>query len=812
MTGRTGIYQAARFLMLAQISASLPAARAQGVDGLQRAPVSAVQQDELTQQDVAVQQTALSLPFDSQTGVAAFWSGPDFIIVVDKPVPALTRAFGGHGVFSSLDVTVLDHATLVRLHLPRHPTLSLGHDKDGWLLTVVSSGTGLGSRSVQQNQLTQRSEPGFVLFPLRQPGHIVSLPDPASGARLLIATSRLSTGGWASAQHNVGYSLRPTLEGLVVEADSDQMHLQASTQSAVLRAVAVHPLPVGLPFASTGSDSTQGKDWLWLGLRKDTAESLKKQCDAAFAALAKAGPRQKDAASLKAAQAAFASGAFQQAASVLGGLISVSTHSEQDQATTSASLAVSHHQQVAFLYAASSLLAGDTKSASILNEPDWGRDPELRLWQGVYGLYAGQNSQITATVLASAMVQAKQYPAPIRDRILPPMAAFIARYGSLDAVRAVGDLPDGSDYDLVRALLQMRDGKLETARIALENMTAADNVQTAAYARTDIVRVMRDADLIAPDMAVAAYRKLLKNDGATGPLPAGVKALTLLGLVQALTQNGEPRAALAILTSLQPGPETPEDSLADAYRAAAYRLVFGAPHNNGPAQSGGEEELSVPQRLALVAQILPRLPDGAEKAKVLMGYGRLLLTAEQPDAAVTVFKQADIMLAAPLARAEASELLAQAAMKAHHLSVAQHAIDQAASPLMPDDLAARRAYDAARVAQAQGDTDKALALLAHDESDAGLDLRGQLYEADHKWADAVLVVGRLASRALPEQGALTESQRALAFRLAGDATAAHDAGTLQRLKAWLAGRTLGRERDELITIQLQQVGHKPASP
>lgn len=89
-------------------------------------------------------------------------------------------------------------------------------------------------------------------------------------------------------------------------------------------------------------------------------------------------------------------------------------------------------------------------------------------------------------------------------------------------------------------------------------------------------------------------------------------------------------------------------------------------------------------------------------------------------------------------------------------------------------------------------------------------MRGRLYESDRRWAEAVLVVGRLAARSLPEEGVLTEPQRALAFRLATDAAAARDSATLSRLKTWLAGRTLGTERDARFAMQLQSI--KAASP
>ncbi|WP_086898056.1 hypothetical protein [Acetobacter senegalensis] len=876
--------------LLLQALVAAPAT-AEGVDGLQRAPVAAVTQDALGQKGDQNAQTALFLPFDAQTGIAAFWSGPDFIVVADQPVPAMMRASGGTGVFSGLTVTVLDHATLLRIPLPQHPVLRLSRQKEGWQLqapepaslqkkdgqtalapsgaagaaaapgsaaastsastpapapapattstsattttaaaTSASAGSsspsssstatlssvgaalagkpssGGGGVSASLHTITAQPAPGYVLFPLQQPGHEFELPDPATGARLLIATSRTASGGVAQAQHAVGYSVRPTLEGVVVEADADQIVMQGTAKGAVLRAVSLHPVPVGLPLPEQVTEASRQKDWQWFGLQEASPATLAAEREGKLAALAKASARQKKAATFAAAQAAFASGAFQKAATLLADM----PETTPDSGSASAGAPSTQRPEIA-LRAASALLAGNLKGARALVAPEWISLPEFHLWQGLYGLYAGQNSQRTAILLAAGFAQAQHYPAPLRDRIAPAMALYIARYGTPATVRMMEPLPDGPAYDLPRALLQAREGKTETARVALENLTASDDAQRAAIARTEIVRLMQDADLIAPDMAADVYRKLLKGENGASPAPADIRTLTAVGLAHALIRNGEPKVALSVLEGLQPSADVPEDVLAEAYRAALYRLVFNGASASLGLPPGSEEELSVTQRTALVAQGLPHVPDGAEKAKLLLGYGRLLLEAGHADTAATAFSQAIAMQADPQARAEGEELLAQAAMQAHQLALAQMALDHAVSPLMPDDLAARKAYDAARVAQARGETEKAQALLAHDESDAGLDLRGQLYEADHRWADAVLVVGRLASRGLPQDGALTEAQRALAFRLATDAAAARDWETLHRLKDWLAGRTLGRERDALFTLLLRQMPRSAAS-
>lgn len=713
-----------------------------GVDGLHAVPVQPVLHDGLNPQEGDASHASLFLPFDAQTGVAAFWSGPDFVVVADRPVPALAHASGGSGLFSSLDVTVLDTATLIRLHLPSHPQLSLSHQSDGWVLqgdTSARSGSSSGVTShVAQVQVFR---PGAVLFPQKQPGRIIALPDPASGGRLMIAPSRVASGGIAQGRQGVGYGVRPSLEGVVIAADSRQITLRSTAEGAVLDAVALHPLPVGQAPDAAQTDP-HGQDWDWLGLSH-------------------AGNSSKPSTRLAAAQAAFA--------------------------------------------------AGQPWQAQALNGAQFGDAPATRVWRGLYLMQTGQNSQNASILLSAGFAQLQAYPAPVRALILPQVATYIVRFGDEAAVNLLGTLPDDTAYDLARALLEARAGQTETARVALENLTASSSIQTTAYARAALVALMLDKDMIAPTMAAEAYGKLLDNDGQPAALPAGPKATIRLGQAHALTLAGQLQAALTVLDSVHAGPDAPQDVLAAAYQATLKALIFPeAALKAVTAPAANSAPLSAAARFALVASHLRFVGDGAGKAKLLLGYGRQLLEAVQPDAAATAFAQAAAMLADPVARAEAEDLVAQAGLQAHRPALVQRALERAAAPAMPDDLATQRAYDAARLAAESGDTAKALTLLAQDETDAGLDLRGKLYESEKRWPEAVLVIGRLATRGLPEEGVLTDPQRALALRLATDAAAAGDSETLLRLKGWLAGRTLGRERDALLAMQIRSI--KPHSP
>ncbi|MGO3518596.1 MAG: tetratricopeptide repeat protein [Acetobacter cibinongensis] len=761
------------------------APRAQGVDSLHTVPVVPVQTEGLQPLGESTDRASLFLPFDAQTGLAAFWSGSSFVVVADHAALAMARVSGGTGLFAGLHVSVMDHATLVVLSLPAHPQLALTQHSGGWELAVSSGGS--------KKPLMPEQGRGYVRFPMAQPGQVVAMPDPASGARLFVATSRQATGGIAQPMQGIGYSVKPSLEGAVVVADSEQIFVRATPRGPVLQALSLHPVPIGQPLYPQADTPVRRKDWQWLEL--DHASS------AVLSPLPHPLP-DDPARRLALAHAALLAGNAKQAEQLLAPSASHPSSGAEGQGEQ-------------FFRAVVALLAGPIGSASTLADVTWYAWPELHVWQGLYALKTGQDSQITSILLAQGARQLAQYPAGVRDLVFPQLATYLARYGTESQRNVLPELPDGSAYDLPRALLLARSGKIETARIALENLTASSNPITASYAQVALVRLLRDADQIAPDMAVDVYGKLLRPSGPEQALSGGPRQQAHLGLALAYSENGQSRAALAGLDSLQPGEELPSDSLADAYSQVLYRLVFGTLRGASEARgtaAHSAEGLSGEDVAQLVGQALPKVRAGAAKAKLLTGYGRLLLSLGKAAEAQRRLDQAAQMQPDPLARSEIQDFLAQAALQQGHLADAQAATDQILLTALQPDLAARKAYNAARIAQARGETAKALTLLAQDETDAGLDLRGKLYESDRQWAQAVQAVGRLASRSLPTEGPLTDSQKILVLRLATDAAAARDQATLHTLKDWLAGRSLGRERDTLLKILLQTPGKSKVSP
>ncbi|MGF1277371.1 tetratricopeptide repeat protein [Acetobacter pasteurianus] len=755
-----------------------------GEHGLHTLPVPAVQEESLDGQQGA----SLFLPIGAEVALAAFWSGPDLLIVADRPVASLAHNFTGQGVFADTDVTVLENATILRIHAPSHPHIMLRKKLDGWLLEQLPQGDVTSVKSAPPAVML----PEAVLFPQKQSGHIISLPDLATGVRLLIAPSVMETGS-RSPYRGIGYGVRGSAQGVVVAADSSQIKLDVTADKGVfLSALGLDALPAGQGIPET-APLEGGQDWFWLGLHSAPAAVLQKDWLAAKADAEKAPPSLRWPAQVAAARAAFAAGHPEDAWHLVKAM---PQRSEPGGPPTG----------VLFLRACAALLSHDVNAAAPVLAQMEGAAPELEIWHALYLMWSGANSKDASVLLARHYEQILRYPQPLRDLLLPQVINYIARYGTDEAASILEPLPTDGVYDLARAHMQDREGNAEPARITLENLTAAADPEKAAYARADLVNFLLQHDQIDAGMAAESFQNLLDGKEGVGKAVPSARAYTNFLLSSALVQCGRAKQALTVLDGLSVSAQTPHDRLEALRRQALYVLAFNT-LPSGKAVGGEDGALSAEQRVHILQTQLPLLEDNTSKAKLLRGYGALLLQIGQADAAVMAFKQAVVLTADPVARAEIQEQIVQAAFRAGNVNAAMVALEQSTMPSLPEDMAARRHYDEAHLALTKGDRAGALALLADDESDTGLELRGQLYEQGKQWADAVQVVGRLASHALPETGALTPQQQDLAMQLATDSAAAHDADTLLRLKAWLAGRTLGKEQDRQFDMLVKQTVH-----
>lgn len=832
---------------------------------------------------VVVQDTGrtLFLPGDAQTALAAFRSGSDLVLVVDRPLAS--PASGAAGAWAAMQVVALEGVTVIRLKWPAQavpapdagqdmagaqPPLGFAHDGTGWRVCLgggcpavpgpdaagplVADGTA-GPRLLRL--------PGAVLFTGVGHGPVLPLPDPATGGTVFVALSARLTGPVPQGAVAVGYRVRPSWQGLAVIVDSSRITLRATEYGPVVESTAPVPLPVGLVSdhvagARAGAlhgGSAQGRDWAWLGLRDEPAAQLAQRWQAAQAALkasgwvveagkasarsskhalktgrpahghaggrhgtqlAEAGQRAVQVAwpvRVAAARAAFAAGDTRQSWLLLRDLPSSSALGGvpdgvrvPEAGSTAPSLPTLHaggdtRDSVTVLRACAALLAGVPSEAGVLADADLRFGPDMALWRAVYEMITGADSGQTATLLGRSYARLSQYPAPVRDRLLPRVAAYVARYGApeaLDTLRAAlrDAPPDSSVLALPRALLDVRQGQTDAAFALLATLHAGSG-QPAVWAEVEQLALQLAQERISPAEAVGAYERLLAPERA----PAGAAGMAArLGYAHALLRAGRAEAAASVLSGVRAGEAIPRDRLGAVWRDVLYGLVFGVVPQGSSGLTAPMTEGYVPTDAALARVAASRhwLEYDASTAKLLAGYGAALMHAGRLAQAVPVLAQAEFLSITPAMRADRAELLARAALEAGQEHEAAQALARATpsgfSFGIPADFAAdlpdRLRYDNALMAQASGQAEQALHLLANDESDDGLRLRGRVYEGQHQWAQAVLVLGRLASRALPAQGAFTPDQLALARRLAHDAAAAGDTDTLNRLRAWVGKR------------------------
>ncbi|MBO1329225.1 hypothetical protein OQ496_12800 [Acetobacter suratthaniensis] len=833
---------------------------------------------------VVVQDTGrtLILPGDAQTALAAFRSGSDLVLVVDRPL-ALPVS-GATGAWAAMQVVALEGVTVIRLKWPAasvlppgadqattgaQPPLGFVHDSTGWRVCLgggcpAVSGPDSAGPVVADGATGPRllRLPGAVLFTGVGRGPVLPLPDPATGGTVFVALSARLTGPVPQGAVAVGYRVRPSWQGLAVMADSSRVSLRATEYGPVVESTAPVPLPVGLVPGSTAGvragtlhgGAAQGRDWAWLGLRDEPAAQLARRWQAAQAALkasgwaadpGKASTRSRKHATktgrpahghaggrhgthsaeagqkavqvawpvrVAAARAAFAAGDVRQSwlllrdlpsSSALGGVpdgVSVPGAGRSAPTLPTPHAGGDTRDSVTVLRACAALLAGVPSEAGALADADLRFGPDMALWRAVYEMITGADSGQTATLLARSYARLSQYPAPVRDRLLPRVAAYVARYGApevLDTLRAAlrDAPPDNSALALPRALLDVRQGQTDAAFALLDRLRAGTG-QSAVWAGVEQLALQLAQERISPAEAVRAYERLL----APERIPAGAAGMAArLGYARALVQAGRAGAAASVLSGVRAGEATPHDRLGAVWCDVLYGLVFGVVPQGSSGQAAPpmpEGYVPTDEALARVAALRHWLGYDASTAKLLAGYGAALMHAGRPAQAVPVLAQAEFLSTTPATRADRAELLARAALEAGQEHAAAQALARAAlsgfSLGVPADFAAdlpeRLRYDNALMAQASGQAAQALRLLANDESDDGLRLRGRVYEGQHQWAQAVLVLGRLASRALPAQGAFTSDQVALARRLAHDAAAAGDTDTLNRLRAWVGKR------------------------
>jgi hypothetical protein len=163
--------------------------------------------------------TAFLVPFDTTTGVAAFQSSDSTFIVFDERRPVDMAALKADPVFGSASVQLLPTGTLLRVPHPAALSIALTQLQQGWRIAALAS-------TPRQEPIVTSVADGRLNLAAEQPSDVVTMADPDTGATLLVGTQHRPGQGVLSARRSAEFILRPTLQGVVIEALSDAIVLK----------------------------------------------------------------------------------------------------------------------------------------------------------------------------------------------------------------------------------------------------------------------------------------------------------------------------------------------------------------------------------------------------------------------------------------------------------------------------------------------------------------------------------------------------------------------------------------------------------
>lgn len=690
------------------------------------------------------------IPFDVDTGVAAFRRGDRAVIVFDQRTPLDLARIQGVPGFADAAVAHGMGSTVLSVAMPAEATPSFTRVAAGWLLGTTPPVSGAGA---ELSGTPQHRE-----FGMQAPGKVVSILDPATEQPLLVGTTKLMAGpGVAQGQRAPEYSLVPTWMGVVVEPVSDQVALRATQAGFTLTLPAL---------ATTAQDNRETRPDTTLTRRFDFPDlpmaGHLHRLDAQVAGAATAPPRARARERFAAAQSMVSLGLATEAQAVLTLL-----------ATEDAAYAAS--PDVAGLTAIAAMLAGRLAEADGIDDLRLDGSDEIELWRGIRKAWQGRDADAGRLPRLVPLVLA--YPEALRARLLPTVAEIVVQHGPPGVVAGLlAQRSSDPALDFARALQRERDGDTDAALAAFDALATSRNglLQVRAVGHAAELR-FRSGRADAASTADTLERQVLAWRGDDREIALRLR------IAELRAASGAWRAALEGLRDtgrVMPG------GAGSQQIAARVGGVFRAMLAPG---SAGVPPLDL---VALASEFADKLPDGDDGVALQTMLADKLGALDLPARARPVLQS--LMLSAPAGpvRAGLGASLAQTMLDAGEAEAAQAVLAQSDAPELPPTLREQRGLVLARVHASQGHTTAAATVLAALATPAADDLRARLLERAGDWPGSLTALNDLVGKAVPADGPLTGAMQDLVLRQAGAAVQATDAAVLARLnRTYLARMT-----------------------
>ncbi len=163
--------------------------------------------------------SAFVVPFGNTTGAAIFQRGGRTYVVFDERRPVDMAALHADPVFGQASVQLLPNGTLLRLPVPAGVSIALSQTPQGWRIAGLTA-------SAKLQPIVTTSADGVMNLAAEQPGDVISMADPDTGATLLVGTQHRPARALRPAAARPNSSCAPTELGVVVEPLSDAIALK----------------------------------------------------------------------------------------------------------------------------------------------------------------------------------------------------------------------------------------------------------------------------------------------------------------------------------------------------------------------------------------------------------------------------------------------------------------------------------------------------------------------------------------------------------------------------------------------------------
>ena len=720
----------------------------------------------------AVPGVQLQLQAGADLGVAAYRHDGQLILIFDQRIPIeatqvqaareggetpmVTPGVVQPGLVQSGVVQSGVASTVLTLPWPDSQPATVERLSTGWL---IAAGPGSATpRPLVPIPLDRRLE-----LRVEQPGRVVAIIDPVDGRTLLAGTARGTTGGRAfvaSTSRAPGYTVLPSVLGVVVEPLSDTTELRQSGRGFVLSALNEDLAPGELE-APPGLAVTRRFDFPAL-----PSAALARRLQAGLAAAAAAPPRARTQPRLAAAQNLISLGFAVEAQALL-------TITAADDPLALA------EPDVVGLGAIAALLAGRVQEAQGLDLPALNLpalngsaldgSAEIALWRNMRA--AWRDGVITHD--AALLPLALSYPAALQARVLPVLAEAAAAAED-DAALAViqAARPDLPGVQLAGAMQLARSGLPGAALTLLDALAAGPDRSVSVRAAVTAAELRLHLREITPVQAAEIFeRQSLAWRGDRQEMAWRLRAAALR------VQAGAWRAALEGLRDtarLTPEGEAgnadtalARDRVADVFRAM---IAPGAP--------------PVPPLdfVALSSEFAAYLPAGETGQRLSAALADTLLALDLPLRAREVLKPLLAGTPPGVVRAGIGARMAQLSLDAGTGADAEAVLAASVAPDLPPALAEQRVLIEARARAARNDRAGALALLTTLGTAPADDLRAALLAQAGEWRAALDALTVLAAKRVPASGTLPSDAQDIVLRQASAAVHCADAAMLARLR------------------------------